>query len=141
MENNSGNNTYLNTEVYTELKTKMKLNDDIKTNEKLNKDNKTIFPYNNSKKFNFKEEYLKKKKINLKYIPKEFGKINLMNHTTNFMQYINIYNEINYQNLYFLDDNFGMKNLSFNEMDNLENQIFKYKKIFNEKKVYKSVIK
>ena len=135
------NNTYLNTGIYTELKTKMKLDDDIKTNEKLKKDNKTFFPYNNAKKLNFKEEYLKRKKINLKYIPKEFDKINLMNQTTNFMQYINIYNEINYKNLYFLDDNFGMKNLSFNEMDNLENQIFEYKKIFNEKKVYKSVIK
>ena len=87
----------------------------------MKKDNKIFFPYNNAKKLNFKEEYLKRKKINLKYIPKEFDKINLMNQTTNFMQYINIYNEINYKNLYFLDDNFEMRKSSFNEMDNPEN--------------------
>jgi len=115
------NNAFLKTEIYTELKTKMKLDDDPKTNEKLSDDNKTIFPCNNSKNFNFKEEYLKKKKTNFKYIPKEFDKINLINHITKIMPNINIYNEINYNNLYFLDDNFDMRKSSFNELDTPEN--------------------
>ena len=114
----------------------MKLDDDPKTNEKLSDDNKTIFPCNNSKNFNFKEEYIKKKKTNFKYIPKEFDKINLINRITKIMPNINIYNEINYNNLYFLDDNFGMRKSSFNEMDTPENQIFKHKKIFKEKKSF-----
>ena len=99
----------------------MKLDDDTKTNEKLNNDNMTFFPYNSSKNFNFKEEYLKKKKTIFKYIPKEFDKINLINQTTKDMSNINIYNEINYNDLYFLDDNFEMRKSSFNEMDNPEN--------------------
>ena len=37
------------------------------------------------------------------------------------MPNIKIYNEINYNNLYFLDDNFGMRKSSFNEMDTPEN--------------------
>ena len=120
-ENKNRNNAFLKTEIYTELKTKMKLDDDTKTNEKLNNDNMTFFPYNSSKNFNFKEEYLKKKKTIFKYIPKEFDKINLINQTTKDMSNINIYNEINYNDLYFLDDNFEMRKSSFNEMDNPEN--------------------
>ena len=120
-EHKKRNNACLKTEIYTELKTKMKLDDDTKTIEKLNNDNMTFFPYNNSKNFNFKEEYLKKKKTIFKYIPKEFDKINLINQTTKDMSNINIYNEINYNDLYFLDDNFEMRKSSFNEMDNPEN--------------------
>ena len=95
----------------------MKFDDKIRINEKLNPDNKTIFPFSNS----FKGGYSKKKKTNLEYNPKEFGNINLIGQTTNFMSNINIYNEINYNNIYFLDDNFEMRKSSFNEMDNPEN--------------------
>ena len=127
--------------VYPKTKFNMNLNNDINISKKLNFNTHTITKSNITEMSTFKEEYLKNQKNDLKYFPKLFSNNNSIDITHNNTPNIKLYNNINYNNLYFLtNDEIKDKSLS-NTKKCLKNKTNKNIISLKKTNVYKRVIK
>ena len=131
-------------EFFPETKINMKLDDNSNVSKKLNFEHPTTLnDYVTNETISPKEKYSKLKDTKLRYAHNKFVSCDLEknNININIIQNLKIYKKIYYNNPYFFNGKLTTKNSSFMDVENNGNKITKNKKNFNEKKIYKSVIK